>query len=572
MGNAIGECCASEKSNYAEINTKHHKISNDTQEQDISMSGDDLKAKSARRIQDSWSEKKQKDLDKKERKNKKTIFEEGLERDGARHIDEDEVKERTAQAILRVEKELHFYSPYSNDQIENEKEKKNKHEIFTRKPILFSDGTIYHGQWSYAGYRYEGFGYLIKQDGSKMEGLWNNGDFIRGRIFQTNGSYYEGDVVYNEAHGNGKFYGICGLKYAGEWRNGRKDGTGIIVYNDETEYHGEFHNDTFNGRGKMRWQDGHLYVGNFYNSMLHGDGAMTIPEGKVYEGTFHYNHIDGNGRLILGEEKCYIGDFKKGKKEGKGTYYFNRSNYYEGHWKGDKAHGHGKYIIDDSVVVEGNWRFGKLVQIIKKESSIEQDFTIHVETVKDTNTLSHLRVYEEGKGSPSKFKAVNANEKMFELRRVNENKDQGNKDKQVKEENKEIDEEVVVIKSKGVHKKEENNAEVNNEVQPQENQNNNENQIQPENQPEHEHNNNCHHEQVEEVKENNEIKQNNEEKHNHQTYEDPTNPNVAHSSIINNMIANSTQGAGTIDLGDGEVKNDNVHVHVHEHNVNEVQN
>ena len=62
-----------------------------------------------------------------------------------------------------------------------------------RKPILLSDGSIYKGQWGKEGKRY-GYGILIRNDGSKYQGYWEN-DQINGygRYIEGTGSfYYEG--------------------------------------------------------------------------------------------------------------------------------------------------------------------------------------------------------------------------------------------------------------------------------------------------------------------------------------------------------------------------------------------
>ena len=74
-----------------------------------------------------------------------------------------------------------------------------KSQVFRRDAILFNDGTIYKGQWSFSGKK-QGYGIYIKPDGSKYEGMWNN-DKIEGfgRYIDRFGNYYEGKLL-NEYH------------------------------------------------------------------------------------------------------------------------------------------------------------------------------------------------------------------------------------------------------------------------------------------------------------------------------------------------------------------------------------
>jgi hypothetical protein len=68
--------------------------------------------------------------------------------------------------------------------------------VFKRDAILFNDGTIYKGEWSFTGKK-QGFGIYIKPDGSKYEGMWNN-DKIEGigRYIDRFGNYYEGKINF----------------------------------------------------------------------------------------------------------------------------------------------------------------------------------------------------------------------------------------------------------------------------------------------------------------------------------------------------------------------------------------
>jgi hypothetical protein len=100
-------------------------------------------------------------------------------------------------------------------------------------------------------------------------------------------------------------YGIyvynSGMKYEGEWKNGKRHGKGILVYPDGTRYEGE-------------WK----------NNRMDGFGIKTSPIFRAYK---------------------YTGQWKGGNKHGIGIQYFSPYEWYRGGWKKGMRDGYGEFKV-----------------------------------------------------------------------------------------------------------------------------------------------------------------------------------------------------------------------------------
>lgn len=210
-----------------------------------------------------------------------------------------------------------------------------------------------------------------------------------------------------------------GSKFTGEWKNGKRDGKGIIVTKDGSIFEGEFKNDKAIGKGTWSspngnkykgeikedrfifetiiFPNGDKYTGDFKNNLIEGKGTLTLSNGNKYTGEFKNDLMDGkgtyiftNGEKIVGDFKDdqiikgtyswvdgskYIGEFKNGLKDGIGTYVFTDGGRYEGQWIEDRKNGKGEYYvgIDTNernkgiLKYEGSWkndkRHGKFTKV-----------------------------------------------------------------------------------------------------------------------------------------------------------------------------------------------------------------
>ncbi|CAD8086412.1 unnamed protein product [Paramecium primaurelia] len=104
-------------------------------------------------------------------------------------------------------------------------------------PYLGPDGSVYNGQWNKG--EANGFGQMLKPDGTYLKGLWKynifseggilypNGDFFignskYGQRFFANGVIYKGEADYGIPHGQGEETHPNGNKNPAIYRYGQK--------------------------------------------------------------------------------------------------------------------------------------------------------------------------------------------------------------------------------------------------------------------------------------------------------------------------------------------------------------
>ena len=85
--------------------------------------------------------------------------------------------------------------------------------------------------------------------------------------------------------GKGRYtYSNNFFQYNGEWKNGKKDGTGYLLMRDGSKYHGEWKDGEMTGQGCRFWTDGTFYEGYWLNGEKHGYGEITYSNGDQYKG------------------------------------------------------------------------------------------------------------------------------------------------------------------------------------------------------------------------------------------------------------------------------------------------
>ena len=276
---------------------------------------------------------------------------------------------------------------------------------FQMKPIEFKNGNIYNGCWN-EKYKMDGYGqYYLKTDKLFVEGIWDDGKLIYGRIFFPNDDIYEGQINDSLFNGKGKLISKNGDIYEGEFSDGEKNGKGKFIFNDETIYEGEVSKGLFNGKGKIKWKNNIEYNGLFIGNKLIGYGKLTNNLGEKYEGNFLNNKFNGKGTYTYDSGSIYFGDFESGIKKGKGTYKRFDGFIYEGYWDNDLANGFGK-ITYKNCVIESVWKDGKIVEepnflVGKEEIFDNKDLNFETESFKlDADKYTHLeynKMLEENK-------------------------------------------------------------------------------------------------------------------------------------------------------------------------------
>lgn len=152
----------------------------------------------------------------------------------------------------------------------------------------------------------------------------------------------EGDCL----NGNGIKYWNSGGSDSGTWVNGKLNGFGYQIQG-KTEflgdtYRGEFQNNEYSGFGIYGDVDlGTTYTGEWLNGVPNGTGKMLFGENSEFPGRY------------------YDGEWLDFKKHGHGTFFWGEAgkytnDMYEGEWKEDEQHGAGKFTSSNNTF-EGIW-------------------------------------------------------------------------------------------------------------------------------------------------------------------------------------------------------------------------
>lgn len=174
----------------------------------------------------------------------------------------------------------------------------------------------------------------------KYKGDWKNGKKDgQGRFYIGPNSYYEGDFQEGEITGSGSRYFENGNYYFGQFQKGEFNGRGVFtdVVTGE-EYDGEWKDNKRNGEGILTFEDGSKYIGHFLNHKRDGQGQYTDAEGNHYIGEWKNNMIEGEGQMTYANGDMYLGEFKKGQRDGWGTIKFASTGLtFTGDWKEGKS-------------------------------------------------------------------------------------------------------------------------------------------------------------------------------------------------------------------------------------------
>ena len=138
-----------------------------------------------------------------------------------------------------------------------------------------------------------------------------------------------GEFENNTLNGFEKYtYKKSNLIISGYFQNDSLNGIGIEISNQEGNvYYGEFYKNKKQGFGMIKWNDGILYKGEFFNNKLIGYAIIEYPKKEIYKGQINKGKLDGYGEFIWPEGKKYIGYYKNDKKEGFGIFLWNNNEY-----------------------------------------------------------------------------------------------------------------------------------------------------------------------------------------------------------------------------------------------------
>ena len=94
--------------------------------------------------------------------------------------------------------------------------------------------------------------------------------------------YLYKNYVNGKREGNGRNITEDDKYYIGQFKNGLPNGKGVEYYkNGNIKYEGDFINGDYEGDGQYTWEDGIYYIGQFKNSVPNGNGIMFYSNGTI---------------------------------------------------------------------------------------------------------------------------------------------------------------------------------------------------------------------------------------------------------------------------------------------------
>ncbi|EGR31959.1 MORN repeat protein [Ichthyophthirius multifiliis] len=211
--------------------------------------------------------------------------------------------------------------------------------------------------------------------------------------------------------------------YKGQWKNGMKNGRGIIIWKEGSLYEGYWKNNKIAGYGRFINFKGDVYEGQFLdqdttqafsfgvlsqyqsNSLasvsilnsvnseqqeinlqnessdqfeFHGKGIYKWADGSTYDGMWKNDQMQGFGTFIWPDGKKYMGQFQKNKKQGKGEIHWPDRSFCTGQFLNGKQDGEGEYTNVKGKAQIGLWKNGQLIKWIQKKTQNNNEITKQV--------------------------------------------------------------------------------------------------------------------------------------------------------------------------------------------------
>ena len=104
--------------------------------------------------------------------------------------------------------------------------------------------------------------------GARFEGRLEHGMLAEGYLKTAAGQRYEGQFKDGRREGTGVLINAAGDRYDGAWKNGRREGRGSQAFTLGGRYDGDWKADRFDGRGSLTYAGGHQVTGMFLRGSL----------------------------------------------------------------------------------------------------------------------------------------------------------------------------------------------------------------------------------------------------------------------------------------------------------------
>ena len=240
--------------------------------------------------------------------------------------------------------------------------------------IWVGTNSSHSGEWALGQAHGQGVRIFFNQNGvllNQYKGSWQEGVMQgQGSITFSNGHTFFGEIENGKRNGFGRSFNPEGdLIYEGIYKNGDRDGKGILYNQDGSKYIGEYKGQFTKkkmGEGKFVFSDGTYYTGTWK------DGKVQFMTVKFYyaDGK-EFNREDWSTDGVLENEfglywldgSHFTGKIVDGKKNGQGKFYDNALMIREGEWKDNELNGDGKEYNDfGRLLYKGEFKDGYYVK------------------------------------------------------------------------------------------------------------------------------------------------------------------------------------------------------------------
>ena len=269
----------------------------------------------------------------------------------------------------------------------------------------------------YIGGQKNGQGKLLLPNDTEYEGNFKNNEFDGYGVFKSKSYNYFGNYTEGKKKGKGKYEDLVkGSTYNGEFSDDQKNGYGEENYNDGSVYKGEYKNGLRDGKGililKGKNKEISIYKGEFKNDQINGKGRFKWPNKKEYYGEWENNEISGYG-ILVDEQIRHIGYFSHYKKEGYGASFYEGESYVLiGKWKDDLLEGPAIYLQLDKNNSNNNNEIinEKIVGMFKGEMISMNLCEEDINTFKNSEDYHEMTELYKNKFYPDFIKCINYNE------------------------------------------------------------------------------------------------------------------------------------------------------------------
>jgi hypothetical protein len=177
----------------------------------------------------------------------------------------------------------------------------------------YGDLGMYTGSLSLANHLPHGKGVMNYESGRVYDGEWLSGHWNgKARLLNPNGDTYEGEFVFDSRHGQGTYKWDNGDVYVGSFTQDKRHGKGRFDFHNGNSYDGDFYDGMFDGYGKYKFAGGY-YEGEWKHGRYEGNGELVYATGAKYVGEFRNSVAHGFGTEISADGEKRRGCWDNGQ-------------------------------------------------------------------------------------------------------------------------------------------------------------------------------------------------------------------------------------------------------------------